>query len=75
MGEVVNKKWLTIKKRSEWKSHIGIGVRKSGSSCKAARGEIKFRKKKWQDTCILYNLMPKESLETQCRNWHLLFSL
>lgn len=53
MGEVVNKKWLTIKKRSKWKSHIGIGVRKNGSSCKAARGEIKFRKKK-KKTRYLY---------------------
>lgn len=58
--EVVNKKCLTIKKKGGWKSHIGIGVRKNGSSFKAIRGEVNAERK-WQATSI--NLVPKGSLE------------
>lgn len=51
---------LDNKKKGGWKSHIGIGVRKNGSSFKAIRGEVNAEKK-WQATSI--NLVPKGSLE------------
>ena len=68
-------KMTEYEKRSGWKSHIGIGVRKNGPHFKATRGEVKFRGKN-DKIPVSYTIwcqkkVSKHSVETGIFYFHL----